>query len=175
MPNDDIADDATVDYGDQDDRDTVNYGSDIDVDDAEMQRRIDKRKREAEDIKDKKIKIEKDDKKTIKIKTEKKPIIKDEKKPIIKDEKNKIKKDGRRVVNTRIGLPSEEVDSDVEVTGTTWDKHTDLDYWKQQSSNYIRAQLTAKFPQDRHKFAFFELRDEYIKYITNLIKKGKYP
>ena len=30
----DIADDATVDYGDQDDRDTVNYGSDIDVDDV---------------------------------------------------------------------------------------------------------------------------------------------
>ena len=30
----DIADDATVDYGDQDYRDTVNYGSDSDVDDV---------------------------------------------------------------------------------------------------------------------------------------------
>ncbi len=68
-----------------------------------------------------------------------------------------------------------EDDDEVEVSGINWDQNTDPAYWEQQSANYIRKQLTAKFPNERAKFAFFETRDEYIKYIQDLIQRRKYP
>lgn len=71
--------------------------------------------------------------------------------------------------------PSTEDDDDVEVSGVSWDQSTDLEYWNQQSANYIRQQLTAKFPDQRSRFAFFRERKEYVDYITDLIKRGNYP
>jgi len=66
-------------------------------------------------------------------------------------------------------------DEELEVSGVTWEQNIDPAFWEQQSANFIRKQLTAKFPTGRHNFAFLETRAEYIKYITDLIRKGKYP
>jgi hypothetical protein len=65
-------------------------------------------------------------------------------------------------------------DDDIQVGEVSWDTNQDPDYWAQQSSNYIRAQLTRRYPTQRHRFAFMKERQEYIDYITNLIKKGKW-
>ena len=75
----------------------------------------------------------------------------------------------------RAALAPTEDDDDVEVSGVSWDQSTDLAYWNQQAASYIRQQLSAKFPNERQKFAFFTERKEYIDYITDLIKKKKYP
>ena len=66
-------------------------------------------------------------------------------------------------------------DDDVQVSGVSWDQNADPAYWQEQSSNYIRQQLTAKFPNKRTEFAFFKKRDQYIRYITDLIRKKQYP
>ena len=65
-------------------------------------------------------------------------------------------------------------DDDLQVGEVTWDKSQDLDYWAQQSANYIRSNLVRHFPKDRMKFSFFENRQEYIDYISDLIKQGKW-
>lgn len=67
-------------------------------------------------------------------------------------------------------------DDDVEVGDVTWDTNQDPEYWKEQSAGYIRSQLTRRFPsrQERHAFAFLKERQEYIDYIVDLIRKGKW-
>ena len=65
-------------------------------------------------------------------------------------------------------------DDDIKVTDVTWDKSKDLDYWSEQSANYIRSNLARHFPEDRMKYSFFKKRQEYIDYISNLIKQGKW-
>ena len=66
-------------------------------------------------------------------------------------------------------------DDEVEVSGISWDQNTDPAYWDQQSSNYIRQQLTKKWPTQRIRFAFLKERKDYIDMITDLIRQGKYP
>ena len=62
-------------------------------------------------------------------------------------------------------------DDDLQVGDVTWDKSQDPEHWKQQSANYIRAQLTRRFPsrQERYAFAFLKEMQEYIDYILDLI------
>ena len=70
---------------------------------------------------------------------------------------------------------SAEPDDEVEVSGISWDQNTEASYWEEQSSNYIRQQLTKKYPDQRMTFAFLKERKDYINMITDFIKKGKYP
>ena len=65
-------------------------------------------------------------------------------------------------------------DDDIQVGEVSWDTNQDPAYWAEQSSNYIRAQLTRRYPTQRHRFAFMKERQEYIDFITNLIKRGKW-
>jgi len=67
-------------------------------------------------------------------------------------------------------------DDDLQVGDVTWDTSQVPEHWKQQSANYIRAQLTRRFPsrQERHAFAFLTERQEYIDYILDLIRKGEW-
>jgi hypothetical protein len=65
-------------------------------------------------------------------------------------------------------------DDDIQVGDVSWDTSQDPEHWAQQSSNYIRAQLTRRFPTQRHRFAFLEHRQDYIDFIVDLIKKGKW-
>jgi hypothetical protein len=67
-------------------------------------------------------------------------------------------------------------DDDLKVGDVTWDTSQDLDYWSQQSASYIRSNLARRFPavKDRMKYSFFTERQEYIDYISNLIKQGKW-
>ena len=67
-------------------------------------------------------------------------------------------------------------DDDIQVGALTWDTNQDPEYWAQQSANYIRENLTRRFPtlRERTKFAFFKKRQEYIDYITDLIRQGKW-
>jgi hypothetical protein len=63
-------------------------------------------------------------------------------------------------------------DDDIHVRDVTWDTSQDPERWAQQSSNYIRSQLTRRFPTQRHRFAFLEHRQDYIDFVVDLIKKG---
>jgi hypothetical protein len=72
--------------------------------------------------------------------------------------------------------PADDEEDDLQVGDVTWDKSQDPEHWKQQSANYIRAQLTRRFRsrQERHAFAFFKERHQYIDYILDLIRKGEW-
>jgi hypothetical protein len=153
----DIADDATVDYGDQDDRDTVNYGSDIDVDDVVFQNRVDKRKREADEKKDKKPKL----------KDEKKPVIKDEKILPIKEEGKTIKK-GIKKDKTLI---KQKDDDDIQISGLNINRSTDMDFWNEASAREMRSQLNLRFPGKVGDWAF-KTRLQLLNIIKDKIKKG---
>ena len=155
----DIADDATVDYGDQDDRDTVNYGSDIDVDDVVFQNRVDKRKRATEEKPDKKPKV----------KDEKKPIIKDETKLPIKEEGKTIKK-GIKKDNT---LVKQKDDDDVQISGLNINRSTDMDFWNEASAREMRSQLNLRFPGKVGDWAF-KTRLQLLNIIKDKIKKGQW-
>ena len=65
-------------------------------------------------------------------------------------------------------------DDDIQVGDVTWDTSQDPEHWAQQSSRYIREQLTRRFPEQRFRFAFFEHKQDYIDFIMDLIKKGKW-
>jgi hypothetical protein len=152
MPNDDIADDATVDYGDQDDRDTVNYGSDIDVDDVVLENRVDKRKRETED------------------KKEKKPKIKEETKPIIKEE-GKISKKGIKKDKTLVKQKND--DDDIQISGLKINRTTDMDFWNEASAREMRSQLNLRFPGKVGDWAF-KTRLQLLNIIKDKIKKKEW-
>ena len=153
MPNNtsDIADDATVDYEDRDDRDTVNYGSDIDVDDVVFQNRVDKRKQASEEKAIKKIKTQ----------SEKKPTVKQEglttKKGVKKDNTLLKKKD----------------DDDVQISGMSINRNTDMDFWNETSAREMRNQLNLRFPGKKGDWDF-KTRVQLLDIIKDKIKRGRW-
>ena len=141
-------DQATVNYGDEDERGTVNYGSDIEVDDAEMTRRGDKRPTDVEREYKKKLKITPD------VKEE--PTVKKEGfKPIKKDSKLVKKKD----------------DDELQMTGVSINRSSDMDFWEQQSARELRTQLNLREPGKVGDWAF-KTRLQLINIVKDKINKG---
>jgi len=150
---------ATVDYGD-DDRNTVNYGSDIEVDDAEMTRRVDKRKTPA---------TEQEDKKKPKVKPEIKPVIQTEVQtgtPIKQEGVVKpVKKDNKILKKKR------DDEEELQMTGVNINRSQDMAFWEEQSARELRTQLNLRYPGKVGDWAF-KTRLQLLNIVKDQITRG---
>ena len=137
-------DDAgTVDYGEDD-------GSDIEVDDAEMTRRVGKRKSPDASQEDKK-----------------KPKIK----PEIKNDDTKIKREGAKPVKKDNKILKKKDDDELQVTGVNINRSTDMSFWEEQSARELRTQLNLRHPGSIGDWAF-KTRLQLLNIVKDQIKKG---
>ena len=151
-------DQFTVNYGDEDERATVNYGSDIEVDDTEMTRRVDKRPTDVDREDKKKLKITPD------VKTEDPP-------PQIKTEATQIKREGSKPVKKDNKILKKKDDDEPQMTGVNINRSTDMDFWEQQSARELRTQLNLREPGKVGDWAF-KTRLQLINIVKDKINKG---
>ena len=133
---------------DQEDRHTVNYGSDIEVDDADMPSRVEKRKEAVVEHKDKKKpKVSRDIEADVK---------REGVKPVKKD--NKI-------------LKKKNDDDEPQMTGVSLNRSTDTAFWEQQSARELRTQLNLRQPGKVGDWAF-KTRLQLINIVKDMIIRG---
>jgi len=165
-------DDQATDYyisDEEDDRQTIGY------DDAEMPALRMKRERDDDEKTDRKksrlpetmIKLE--DKKHIKLE-DKKHIKLEDKKQIALLPETKVKVEGKPASSSRSSRAAAE-DDDLQVLSVQLNKNTDMDYWKDQSSNEIRSQIQMRKTGPRGTWAARD-KDALLGIVRRMIKRG---
>jgi hypothetical protein len=138
---------ATVDYEFLEaDRETVDYNDPLEVDDHEM-RTSTKRMADTDEEKKKKPKLY--------------PMA---------APKPKIKKEGERAKPA--AATQSETDDEVQISAVQPNKNNDINFWKEQSANELRAQLKLRDLQKFRDEWAFKSKDQLLQIIQDMISKG---
>ena len=69
-----------------------------------------------------------------------------------------------------VGGAADDDDDDVKISGIKPNNDTDMEFWKEQSGNELRAQLKLRYPDRFNKEWAFKERPQLLEIITELIK-----
>jgi hypothetical protein len=89
--------------------------------------------------------------------------------------KPKIKKEGQRtkaVAEPRAAAAQADTDDEVQISAVQPNKNSDINFWKEQSANELRAQLKLRDLQKFRNEWAFKSKDQLLQIIQDMISKG---